>query len=165
MGRRSASVPDMSDGGRPERAGAEWPEGDGEPDEGSERSGDGEQGEDSEKSADAEQGELLLSSVGCVLALAGVVAAAAFALPRAEYSYQGGFEGQDTDWSVVLVDVPLILLGGFALPPLTWAAATRHLRPWAAALVCLAVAALALRGLDAVWHPKQGPDPGYGPGL
>ncbi|MEU7074996.1 hypothetical protein AB0B30_33165 [Streptomyces narbonensis] len=106
----------------------------------------------------------MLSSAGCVLALAGVLAAAAYAVPRAEYSYDGGFEGEGTDWGVVLVEVPLILLGGFALPPLTWAAATRHLRPWAAALVCLAVVALGLWGLDAVWHPPQAPR-GYERGI
>ncbi|MFB7586998.1 hypothetical protein [Streptomyces sp. NPDC056169] len=112
-----------------------------------------------------EPDERVLNGVGCVLALAGVVVAAAYAVPRAAYSYDGGFEGQDTDWTTVLVEVPLILLAGFALPPLTWAAATRRLRPWAAALVCLAVVALGLWGLDAVWHPRQGPDPGYGPGI
>ncbi|WP_329619703.1 hypothetical protein OG357_03510 [Streptomyces sp. NBC_01255] len=112
-----------------------------------------------------ERDERVLNSLGCLLALAGVLVAAAYAVPRAEYSYDGGFEGQDTDWSTVLVELPLILLAGFAVPPLTWAAATRRLRPWAAALVCLAVAALGLWGLDTVWHPQQGPDPGYGPGI
>lgn len=112
-----------------------------------------------------ERDERVLNSVGCLLALSGVLVAAAYAVPRAEYSYDGGFEDQDTDWSTVLVELPLILLAGFAVPPLTWAAATRRLRPWAAALVCLAVVALGLWGLDAVWHPKQGPDPGYGPGI
>ncbi|WP_405860347.1 hypothetical protein OG361_35920 [Streptomyces sp. NBC_00090] len=109
--------------------------------------------------------ERVLNGVGCVLALAGVLVAAAFAVPRAAYSYDGGFEGQDTDWGVILVELPLILLAGFAVPPLTWAAAVRRVGPWAAALVCLAVVALGLWGLDAVWHPKQGPDPGYGPGI
>lgn len=112
-----------------------------------------------------EHGERVLNGVGCLLALAGVLVAAAFAVPRAAYSYEGGFEGQDTDWGVVLVELPLILLAGFALPPLTWAAAVRRLRPWAAALVCLAVTVLGLWGLDAVWHPKQAPDPGDGPGI
>ncbi|MDV5149850.1 hypothetical protein R1T08_38565 [Streptomyces sp. SBC-4] len=110
-----------------------------------------------------ERDERVLNSLGCLLALAGVLVAAAYAVPRAAYSYDGGFEGQDTDWSTVLVELPLILLAGFAVPPLTWAAATRRLRPWVAALVCLAVVALGLWGLDAVWHPKQGPDPGGEP--
>ncbi|MFE7583348.1 hypothetical protein ACFU5Y_17580 [Streptomyces gardneri] len=140
----------MSGGDRPERAEGEAP---------------GESDEHEEHGEHDEDNELLLSSAGCVLALAGVLAAAAYAMPRAEYSYEGGFEGQDTDWTVVLVELPLILLGGFALPPLTWAAATRYLRPWAAALVCLAVVALGLWGLDAVWHPQQGPDPGYERGI
>ncbi|MFE1908712.1 hypothetical protein ACFW96_34380 [Streptomyces gardneri] len=143
----------MSGGDRPEKAEGEASE---------ERD---EWGEHAEHHESDEDDELLLSSAGCVLALAGVLAAAAYALPRAEYSYDGGFEGQDTDWTVVLVELPLILLGGFALPPLTWAAATRYLRPWAAVLVCLAVVALGLWGLDAVWHPQQGPDPGYERGI
>ncbi|MET9675406.1 hypothetical protein ABZY68_20255 [Streptomyces sp. NPDC006482] len=107
----------------------------------------------------------VLDSVGCLLALVGVVLACAFALPRAEYSIDGGFEGQDRDWGVILVEVPLILLAGFAVPPLTWAAATRRMRPWAAALVCLAVVGLGLWGLAEIWHPQQTPDPGYGPGI
>ncbi|MFI9743238.1 hypothetical protein [Streptomyces sp. NPDC052494] len=110
-----------------------------------------------------EQDGLLLDSAGCVIALAGILAAAAFAVPRAAYSFDGGFEGEDTDWVTTLVEVPLILLAGFAVPPLTWAAASRRLRPWAAALVCLAVFGLGLWGLDAVWHPKQDPHPGDGP--
>ncbi|ALO12833.1 hypothetical protein AQF52_7247 [Streptomyces venezuelae] len=146
----------MSGGDRPERAEGESSE------ESDER---GEHGEHREGDESDEGDELLLSSAGCVLALAGVLAAAAYAVPRAEYSYDGGFEGQDTDWTVILVELPLILLGGFALPPLTWAAATRYLRPWAAALVCVAVVALGLWGLDAVWHPQQGPGPGYERGI
>ncbi|MEU3748404.1 MULTISPECIES: hypothetical protein [Streptomyces] len=151
----------MSGGERPERAEGESPDENGGTAEYGEPVENAEQGENGEPGEDR---ELLLSSAGCVLALAGVLAAAAFAVPRAAYSYDGGFEGEDTDWGVVLVEVPLILLGGFALPPLTWAAATRHLRPWAAALVCLAVVALGLWGLDAVWHPPQAP-PGYERGI
>ncbi|GEB58242.1 hypothetical protein [Streptomyces gardneri] len=146
----------MSGGDRPEKAEGEAS------DESDER---GEHAEHDESDESDEDDELLLSSAGCVLALAGVLAAAAYAVPRAEYSYDGGFEGQDTDWTVILVELPLILLGGFALPPLTWAAATRYLRPWAAALVCVAVVALGLWGLDAVWHPQQGPGPGYERGI
>ncbi|MFH9725606.1 hypothetical protein ACH4M4_21960 [Streptomyces sp. NPDC017254] len=105
------------------------------------------------------------SAVGCLLAVAGVAAAGVFALPRAAFSIDGGFEGHARDWSVILVDVPLILLAGLLVPPMTWAAATRRLRPWAAFLVCAAVAALGLWGVSAVWHPRQDPDPGYGPGV
>ncbi|WP_369148051.1 hypothetical protein [Streptomyces sp. R44] len=104
------------------------------------------------------------SAVGCLLAVAGVTVAAAFALPRASYSIEGGFESHARDWSVILVDLPLILFAGLVLPPLTWAAAVRWLRPWTAALLCVAVAGLALWGLAAWWHPRQ-PEPGYGPGL
>ncbi|WP_406064833.1 hypothetical protein OG462_37450 [Streptomyces sp. NBC_01077] len=104
-------------------------------------------------------------AVGCLLALGGIVVAGAFALPRAAYSIDGGFEAHARDWSVILVELPLILLAGLLGPPMTLAAATRWLRPWAAFLVCAAVAALGLWGLAAVWHPRQGPDPGYGPGI
>ncbi|MEU3424429.1 hypothetical protein [Streptomyces gardneri] len=149
----------MSGGDRPEKAEGEAS------DESDERGEHAEHDESDENDESDEDDELLLSSAGCVLALAGVLAAAAYAVPRAEYSYDGGFEGQDTDWTVILVELPLILLGGFALPPLTWAAATRYLRPWAAALVCVAVVALGLWGLDAVWHPQQGPGPGYERGI
>ncbi|MFJ7959136.1 hypothetical protein ACIQ62_22915 [Streptomyces sp. NPDC096319] len=104
------------------------------------------------------------SAVGCLLAVVGVAVAGAFALPRAAYSIDGGFEAHARDWGVILVDLPLILFAGLVVPPLTWAAAVRRLRPWAAALVCVAVAGLALWGLAAWWHPRQ-PDPGYGPGI
>ncbi|WP_327165620.1 hypothetical protein [Streptomyces zaomyceticus] len=105
------------------------------------------------------------SGVGCLLAVAGVAVAGIYALPRAEFSIEGGFEGHARDWSVILVDVPLILLAGLLVPPMTWAAATRWLRPWVAFLVCVAVAVLGLWGVSAVWHPRQTPDPGYGPGI
>ncbi|MEV7571191.1 hypothetical protein [Streptomyces tanashiensis] len=105
------------------------------------------------------------SAVGCLLAVVGVAVAGAFALPRAAYSIDGGFEAHARDWVVILVDLPLILFAGLVVPPLTWAAAVRRLRPWTAALVCLAVAGLALWGLATWWHPRQGPDPGYGPGI
>ncbi|MBX9421324.1 MULTISPECIES: hypothetical protein [Streptomyces] len=105
------------------------------------------------------------SAVGCLLAVVGAVVAGGFALPRAAFSIDGGFEAHARDWSVILVDVPLILLAGILVPPMTWAAATRWLRPWAALLVCAAVAALGLWGVAAVWHPRQDPDPGYGPGI
>ncbi|MEV7371579.1 hypothetical protein AB0O51_11910 [Streptomyces sp. NPDC090301] len=104
-------------------------------------------------------------AVGCLLAIAGIAAAGVFALPRAAYSIDGGFEAHARDWSVILVELPLILLAGLLVPPVTWAAATRWLRPWAAFLVCAAVVALGLWGISAVWHPRQGPDPGYGPGI
>ncbi|MFF9065462.1 hypothetical protein ACF09E_08905 [Streptomyces sp. NPDC014891] len=104
-------------------------------------------------------------ALGCLLALAGGTAAGAFALPRAAYSIDGGFEAEARDWGVVLVELPLVLLVGLLVPPLVWAAATRWLRPWAALLVCVAVLALGLWGVAAVWHPRQAPDPGDGPGI
>ncbi|MFE5941261.1 hypothetical protein [Streptomyces sp. NPDC056480] len=104
-------------------------------------------------------------AVGCLLAVAGVTVAGVFALPRAAYSIDGGFEAHARDWSVILVELPLILLAGLLVPPMTWAVATRWLRPWAAFLVCAAVVALGLWGAAALWHPRQGPDPGYGPGI
>ncbi|MEV4936980.1 hypothetical protein [Streptomyces zaomyceticus] len=114
---------------------------------------------------DGVAGDRAESAVGCLLAVAGVAVAGIYAFPRAEFSIEGGFEGHARDWSVILVEVPLILLAGLLVPPMTWAAATRRLRPWAAFLVCVAVAALGLWGVSAVWHPRQVPDPGYGPGI
>ncbi|MFI2738282.1 hypothetical protein [Streptomyces sp. NPDC018711] len=112
-----------------------------------------------------ESRDLAVSAVGCLLAVVGVVVAGAFALPRAAYSIDGGFESHARDWGVILVDLPLILFTGLVGPPLVWAAATRWLQPWAAALVCAAAAGLALWGLATWWQPRQGPDPGYGPGI
>ncbi|KYG51452.1 MULTISPECIES: hypothetical protein [Streptomyces] len=105
------------------------------------------------------------SAVGCLLAVLGVAVTGAFALPRAAYSIEGGFESHARDRGVILVELPLVLFAGLTLPPLVWAAATRWLRPWAAALVCAAFVALGLWGLSAVWHPTQAPDPDHGPGI
>ncbi|GGU83010.1 hypothetical protein GCM10010275_17770 [Streptomyces litmocidini] len=105
------------------------------------------------------------SAVGCLLAVVGAAVTGAFALSRAAYSIDGGFEAHARDWGVILVDLPLILFAGPVVPPLCWAAATRWLRPWVALLVCVVVAGLALGGLAVWWHPRQGPDPGYGPGI
>ncbi|MFE6854840.1 hypothetical protein ACFVDH_29085 [Streptomyces sp. NPDC057674] len=45
-------------------------------------------------------------AVGCLLAVAGIAAAGVFALPRAAYSIDGGFEAHARDWSVILVELP-----------------------------------------------------------
>ncbi|MFE0647225.1 hypothetical protein ACFVZH_01360 [Streptomyces sp. NPDC059534] len=105
------------------------------------------------------------SAVGCLLAIAGVAVVGTFALTRAAYTIDGGFEAHARDWGVILVELPLVLFAGLVVPPLTWVVAGRRLRPWAAALVCVAVVGLGLWGLAACWHPPQGPDPGYGPGI
>ncbi|MFI9123558.1 hypothetical protein ACIGW0_29905 [Streptomyces bikiniensis] len=118
----------------------------------------------SEKPA-GESRDRMESAVGCLLAVLGAAVTGAFALPRAAYSIEGGFEAHARDWGVILVELPLILFAGLTVPPLAWAAATRWLRPWAAVLVCAAVVALGLWGLSAAWHPRQAPDPGPGPGL
>jgi hypothetical protein len=112
-----------------------------------------------------EDGTRAESSAGCAWAVVGVVAASAVALPRAAYAIEGGFESHARDWSVILVELPLVLLAGFALPPLVRTAARRRLPGWAAGLVCAAALALGLWGLTVVWHPRQAPDPGYGPGI
>ncbi|MFE0734786.1 hypothetical protein [Streptomyces sp. NPDC058855] len=114
---------------------------------------------------DDEDGTRAESSAGCAWVVAGAAAASAVALPRAAYSIEGGFESYARDWSVILFELPLILLAGFALPPLIWTAARRRLPGWAAGLVCAAALALGLWGLTLVWHPRQAPDPGYGPGI
>ncbi|MGW3562093.1 hypothetical protein ACWDNT_33230, partial [Streptomyces sp. NPDC000963] len=89
----------------------------------------------SEKPAE-ESRDRMESAVGCLLAVLGAAVTGAFALSRAAYTIEGGFEGHARDWGVILVDLPLILFAGLVVPPLTWAAATRWLRPWAAVLVC-----------------------------
>ncbi|MFJ3817458.1 hypothetical protein [Streptomyces sp. NPDC090056] len=118
----------------------------------------------SEKPAE-ESRDRMESAVGCLLAVLGVAVTGAFALPRAAYSIEGGFEAEARDWGVILVDLPLILFAGLVVPPLAWATATRWLRPWAALLACVAVVGLGLWGLAAGWHPRQAPDPGDGPGI
>ncbi|MFD7964417.1 hypothetical protein ACFV5J_26835 [Streptomyces zaomyceticus] len=130
---------------------------------GNDGDGDGGCGDDGDREDAAD--DRAESAVGCLLAVAGVALAGIYALPRAAFSIEGGFEAHARDWSVILVEVPLILLAGLLVPPMTWAAATRWLRPWVAFLVCVAVAALGLWGVSAVWHPRQAPDPGYGPGI
>ncbi|MFE0700711.1 hypothetical protein [Streptomyces sp. NPDC058872] len=97
------------------------------------------------------------SAVGCLFTAVGAAVTGVFALSRAAYTLEGGFEGQARDWGVILVELPLVLLGGLLVPPLIWAAATRGLRPWAAALVCLLVSGLALWGLASWWHPPRPP--------
>ncbi|MFE2014569.1 hypothetical protein [Streptomyces sp. NPDC059491] len=105
------------------------------------------------------------SAVGCLLSLAGVAVVGSFALTRAGYVIDGGFEGEARDWGTILVELPLILLAGVVVPPLAYATASRRLRTWQAALVCGAVVALGLWGLSEGWQPQQRPDRGDGPGL
>ncbi|MFB6841588.1 hypothetical protein [Streptomyces sp. NPDC056361] len=144
------------------------------PSPGAERHGDQEHGseeygaevrEDQEHGSEEHGDGRAESAVGCLLAVAGVAVVGAFALTRAAYTIDGGFEAHARDWGVILVELPLILCAGLVVPPLTYTAATRWLRPWQAALVCAAVVGLGLWGLAAGWNPPQRPDPGYGPGI
>ncbi|MFC8510796.1 hypothetical protein ACFU3J_35230 [Streptomyces sp. NPDC057411] len=110
------------------------------------------------------------SAGGCLLAALGALAGLLLWAPRAAYSLDGGFEAHARDLSVVFVDLPLILLGATALPLLAWAVMLRPgrrpgRRIWPAVLVALGVLGLFLAGVDACWQPRQGPDPGYGPGI
>ncbi|OKI84482.1 hypothetical protein AMK11_22570 [Streptomyces sp. CB02414] len=100
--------------------------------------------------------------------LAGLGASAGLVVwaPRATFSIDGGFEAHARDLSVLFVDLPLILLGGLLVPPLTWSLVIRRVhRPWVAVLVALTALALGVWGLTEWWTPRQHPDPGYGPGI
>ncbi|MEV7130132.1 hypothetical protein [Streptomyces sp. NPDC093260] len=106
-------------------------------------------------------------ATACLLAALGAIAGLLVWAPRAAFSIDGGFEGHARDLSVLFLDLPLILLGGTALPLFTWTLATRSTgRPWIAGLTTLATLALGVWGLTEWYTPRQHPDPGYtGPGL
>ncbi|MER8044448.1 hypothetical protein [Streptomyces sp. NPDC094032] len=112
-------------------------------------------------SADGTRAE---SAGGCLVTAGGALAGLGYWARRAAFSVDGGFEAHARDLSVVLVDLPLILLGAVALPLVTWLLTFRR-GPWPAALAALLVLALFLYGVDAFWRPRQAPDPGYGPGI
>ncbi|MFI8823730.1 hypothetical protein [Streptomyces sp. NPDC053431] len=117
-------------------------------------------------SGPAERGAVAESVGGCLLPAVGALGGLLVWAPRAAFSIDGGFEAHARDLSVVFVDLPLILLGATVLPLVASALALRRTRrPWVAALAALAVLALFLSGVLAVWHPRQAPDPGYGPGI
>lgn len=98
----------------------------------------------------------------CLGALTGLVVW----VPRAAFSIDGGFEGHARDLSVVYLDLPLILLGGIAMPMAVWLMTLRRTRRlWLAALATSAALALGVWGLTEWLTPRQHPDPGYGPGI
>lgn len=117
----------------------------------------------------SDDGTTAESAGGCLLAAGGALAGLLFWAPRAAFSIDGGFEAHARDLTVVFVDLPLILLGATVLPLVTWLLTLRRSRGprgrWAAAVAALLVLGLFLYGVDACWHPRQLPDPGYGPGL
>ncbi|MFB7861057.1 hypothetical protein [Streptomyces sp. NPDC056069] len=114
----------------------------------------------------ARGGAIVESAGGCLLPALGALAGLLLWTPRAAYSIDGGFEGHARDLSVVFVDLPLILVGASVLPLVAWVLTLRRTgRIWPAALASLAVLALFLWGVPAVWHPRRTPDPGYGPGI
>jgi hypothetical protein len=103
---------------------------------------------------------------GCLLAGLGATTAPLAWAPQAAVSIDGGFEGHVRDWSVLFVDLPLIVLGGALVPLLAWALANRWVhRPWVAVLVASATLAIAVWGLTEWWTPSRQPDSGYGPGI
>ncbi|GAA3503348.1 hypothetical protein GCM10019016_104580 [Streptomyces prasinosporus] len=103
---------------------------------------------------------------GCLLAGFGAATAALAWAPRAAISIDGGFEGHARDVSVLVVDLPLVLLGGALVPLLSWALATRWVgRPWIAVLAALAALALGVWGLLEWWTPRRPPHPGDGHGI
>lgn len=107
------------------------------------------------------------STAGCLLAGLGATAGLLVWGPRAAFSIDGGFEGHARDLSVLYVDLPLIVLGGIAIPLFSWTLAMRSTRrPWIAGLATLSALALAVWGITEWYTPRQHPDPGYtGPGL
>ncbi|MFD5081362.1 hypothetical protein ACFWOG_01835 [Kitasatospora sp. NPDC058406] len=103
---------------------------------------------------------------GCLLAGLGATTGALVWAPRAALRVDGGFEGHARDLGVLLVDLPLIVLGGVLVPLLARALVARWVpRPWLAALAAVAVLALAAWGLAEWYAPRHRPDPGYGPGI
>jgi L-cysteine desulfidase len=102
---------------------------------------------------------------GCLLAGFGAATAGLAWAPRASVSVDGGFEGHARDLSVLVVDLPLVLLGGALVPCLVWALTARRMRPWVAVLAALAALALGVWGLLEWWTPRRPPDPGYGDGI
>ncbi|MFH9862861.1 hypothetical protein [Streptomyces sp. NPDC017202] len=105
-------------------------------------------------------------AAGCLLAGFGAATAALAWAPRAAVNIDGGFEGHARDLSVLVIDLPLVLLGGALVPLLAWAMTTRWVgRPWIATLAALAALALGVWGLLEWWTPRQPPHPGYGHGI
>lgn len=77
-----------------------------------------------------ERRESAASCGGCVLAVAGAsVAALVWASSeRTRLHIGGGFEGEGTDYSVLLTELPLVVAAGAALPALACALLIRVLR-------------------------------------
>jgi hypothetical protein len=55
---------------------------------------------------------------GCALSAAGAIAAPALwlSLPRTRRHLGGGFENEGMDWTVLLTELPFVVLGGAFLP-------------------------------------------------
>ncbi|MDN0197969.1 hypothetical protein [Streptomyces sp. S.PNR 29] len=103
---------------------------------------------------------------GCLLAGVGAAVAPLVWAPRAAISVEGGFEGHARDLSVLWIDLPLVVLGGAAVPLVVWGLTMRWTgRPWVAVGAAVAALACGVWGLVEWWAPRQSPDPGYGPGV
>ncbi|WP_257585962.1 MULTISPECIES: hypothetical protein [unclassified Streptomyces] len=103
---------------------------------------------------------------GCLLAGFGAATAALTWAPRAAISIDGGFEGHARDLSVLVVDLPLVLLGGALVPLLAWSLTIRWTgRPCVAVLAAVTALALGVWGLVEWWTPRQPPHPGHGHGI
>lgn len=96
-------------------------------------------------------------AVGCLVAGLGATIAPLVWAPQAATSISGGFEGQARDLSVLVVDLPLVILGGALVPLAAWGLTRRWTgRPWAAALAAVAALALGVWGLTEFWTPAGG---------
>ncbi|KAB8165358.1 hypothetical protein FH609_017025 [Streptomyces sp. 3MP-14] len=103
--------------------------------------------------------------MGCALAGIGAAITAVLAAPRAEFSFDGGFENHARDLGVVFVELPLIVLGGALVPLFAWMLTKRWVhQPWLAVIAAVLTLSLGILGVLEWWTPRQHPDPGYGPG-
>ncbi|MGP4048625.1 hypothetical protein [Streptomyces sp. 2A115] len=77
-----------------------------------------------------EQRETAASCGGCVLSIAGATAAALTwaSSARTRRHMGAGFEGEGTDYSVLLTELPLVVAAGAALPALACALLIHQMR-------------------------------------
>jgi hypothetical protein len=67
---------------------------------------------------------------GCALSAAGAIGAPSLwlSLPRTRRHLSGGFENEGMDWTVLLTELPFVVLGGALLPLLALTLVMRLVR-------------------------------------